>query len=95
VLAEDRTPLGGPDAIRKHRLIGLFGAACSLGGNRLGLVMAGLNYVVAALASTDVWLFYTTFVDLFLIMALAIAAFSFARGRILPRGYRPPPTQSP
>jgi intracellular septation protein A len=62
----------------------------ALGMGLLGLLMAGLNYVVAALASTDIWLFYSTFVDFFLIMLLAIAVFSFARGRILPRGYKPP-----
>ena len=50
----------------------------------LGLAMAGLNYLVAAFASTDVWLFYTTFVDFFLVIALVIVVFSFARGRLLP-----------
>lgn len=50
----------------------------------LGLIMAGLNYLVAAIASTDVWLFYTTFVDFFLVIVLAMAVFSFARGKLLP-----------
>ena len=50
----------------------------------LGLAMAGLNYLVATFASTDVWLFYTTFVDFFLVIALVIVVFSFARGRLLP-----------
>ena len=63
----------------------------ALGIGLLGLVMAGLNYVVATLTSTDVWLFYTTFVDLFLAMAMILVVFAYARGRLLPRGYRRPP----
>jgi len=62
----------------------------ALGMGLLGLLMAGLNYVVAALASTDVWLFYTTFVDFFLVMVMILAVFAYARGRLLPRGYRRP-----
>jgi intracellular septation protein A len=50
----------------------------------LGLAMAGLNYLVAKFASTDVWLFYTTFVDFFLVIMLTLAVFSFARGKLLP-----------
>jgi intracellular septation protein A len=64
----------------------------ALGIGLLGLVMAGLNYAVARLTSTDVWLFYTTFVDLFLAMAMILIVFSYARGRLLPRGYRKPRT---
>lgn len=56
----------------------------ALGMGVLGLVMAGLNYAVARLASTDVWLFYTTFVDFFLIMVLIFAVFAFARGKLFP-----------
>jgi intracellular septation protein A len=56
----------------------------ALGMGVLGLVMAGLNYAVARLASTDVWLFYTTFVDFFLLMLLILVVFSFARGRLFP-----------
>ena len=63
----------------------------ALGIGLLGLVMAGLNYAVAKLTGTDFWLFYTTFVDLFLAMAMIMVVFSFARGRLLPRGYRKPP----
>jgi intracellular septation protein A len=63
----------------------------ALGVGLLGLVMAGLNYAVAELTSTDVWLFYTTFVDLFLAMAMILVVFAYARGRLLPRGYRKPP----
>jgi intracellular septation protein A len=59
-------------------------ARLSLGMGVLGLIMAGLNSAVALLASTDVWLFYTTFVDFFLVMLLILVVFSFARGRLLP-----------
>ena len=57
----------------------------------LGLVMAGLNYAVAKLASTDVWLFYTTFVDFFLVMLMIFAVFAFARGRLFPPRQRSEP----
>jgi hypothetical protein len=40
---------------------------------------------VAKLATTDVWLFYTTFVDFFLVMLMILVVFSFARGRMFPR----------
>jgi intracellular septation protein A len=64
----------------------------ALGIGLLGLVMAGLNYVVARLTSTDFWLFYTTFVDFLLVMVMILIVFAYARGRLLPRGYeRPPP----
>jgi intracellular septation protein A len=56
----------------------------ALGIGMLALVIAGLNYAVALLASTDVWLFYTTFVDFFLVMVLILVVFSFARGRLFP-----------
>jgi intracellular septation protein A len=56
----------------------------ALGMGVLGLVMAALNYAVATLASTDVWLFYTTFVDFFLVVLLILVVFSFARGRLFP-----------
>ncbi len=65
-------------------------ARLALGMGLLGLVMAGLNYLVARLASTDVWLFYTTFVDFFLVMLMVLLVFRFARGRMFPRGYRAP-----
>ena len=59
-------------------------ARLSLGMGVLALVIAGLNYAVAALASTEVWLFYTTFVDFFLVMLLILVVLSFARGRLFP-----------
>lgn len=61
----------------------------ALGLGLIGLVMAGLNYVVAILTSTDFWLFYTTFVDFFLVMLMILFVFRFARGKLFPRGYRP------
>jgi intracellular septation protein A len=45
----------------------------------VGLFMAALNYGAAKLLSTDHWLFYTTFVDIFIVMALATFAINFAR----------------
>jgi intracellular septation protein A len=51
--------------------------AIGLGVN--GLIMAGGNWVVAKLFSTDVWLFYTTFLDIPLSMALVLGAVSWAR----------------
>ena len=41
--------------------------------------MAALNYVVAKIASTDMWLFYKTFVDFFIVAALAMVAVRYAR----------------
>ena len=59
----------------------------AVGMGMLGLVMAGLNYAVAKLASTDVWLVYTTFIDFFLVMLALILVLRFARGkRLLGRG---------
>jgi intracellular septation protein A len=57
----------------------------AIGMGVLGLVMAGLNYLVANVASTDVWLFYTTFVDVFLVMGLVLLVFRYARGKLFPR----------
>ena len=57
----------------------------ALGMGVLGLAMAGLNYAVALFASTDAWLFYTTFVDFFLVLVLIYAVLGFARGKLLPR----------
>jgi intracellular septation protein A len=65
-------------------------ARLALGMGVLGLIMAGLNYLVATVASTDVWLFYTTFVDFFLVMLMVLLVFRYARGRMLPGGYRAP-----
>lgn len=56
----------------------------AVGMGVLGLFIAGVNYLVAVLASTDVWLFYTTFVDFFLTILLVLAVLSFARGKLFP-----------
>lgn len=60
-------------------------ARLAVGMGVLGLVLAGLNYGVAKLASTEVWLFYTTFIDFLLSIALVLLVFRYARGEILPR----------
>ena len=39
-----------------------------------------LNYAAAKLLTTDNWLFYTTFVDIFIVMGLAYFVVRFARG---------------
>jgi intracellular septation protein A len=44
-----------------------------------GLVMAGGNWAVAKLFSTDAWLIYTTFLDIPVSMALVLWAISWAR----------------
>lgn len=51
----------------------------ALGMGGVGLVMAGLNVVVVRIASTDVWLFYTTFVDIVLSFAMVIFVMQWAR----------------
>lgn len=51
----------------------------SIAMGSVGLVMALLNFAVARLASTDVWLFYSTFVDIFLTMALLLYGINWAR----------------
>jgi intracellular septation protein A len=56
----------------------------ALGMGLAGLVMAGLNYVVATTVSTSVWLFYTTFVDFVVMLALILLVFRYARGQMLP-----------
>lgn len=57
----------------------------AVGMGLLGLVMAGLNWIVAEYTSTDVWLFYTTFVDFFLVAGLVLLVFRFARGKLFVR----------
>lgn len=59
-------------------------ARLSVGMGVLGLAMAGANQAVAMLASTDVWLFYSTFVDFVLTLVLIYSVFRYARGEILP-----------
>lgn len=47
----------------------------------IGVIMAGLNYAAAKLLTTDSWLFYTTFVDTFVVIGLVFFALRFARGQ--------------
>jgi intracellular septation protein A len=51
----------------------------ALGAGLLGLTMALLNVGVATWASTDQWLFYTTFVDIVITVLLFFAVLRFAR----------------
>jgi intracellular septation protein A len=51
----------------------------AMGMGSVGLLMAGLNYAAAKLLSTDNWLFYTTFVDTFIIIGLVFYVLKFAR----------------
>lgn len=51
----------------------------AIGMGLTGLMMALLNYGVARLFSTDIWLFYTTFGDVFVSFAMAMYAISWAR----------------
>jgi intracellular septation protein A len=60
----------------------------AVGIGLVGLLMAGLNYGVAKLASTDVWLFYTTFVDFFLVFLLLFQVFRYARRKPFRRSAR-------
>ena len=45
----------------------------------IGVIMAVLNYAAAKLLTTDSWLFYTTFVDTFVVIGLVFFALRFAR----------------
>ncbi|NJS14322.1 MAG: hypothetical protein HC788_06485 [Sphingopyxis sp.] len=45
----------------------------------VGLLMAGANWTVARIASTDVWLFYTSFLDIFVAIGLAFVAIRWSR----------------
>ncbi len=54
-------------------------ARLAIGVGLSGLVMAALNSGVAIAASTDIWLFYTTFVDFLLIAVLMMFVFRYAR----------------
>jgi intracellular septation protein A len=49
----------------------------------VGLIMAGLNWIVVKVVSTDIWLFYTTFVDIFIVVLLFFIALKWARGKTL------------
>lgn len=62
---------------------GIDAARLGIGMGMLGTIMAGMNLLVAEVASTDVWLFYTTFADLPLSMALVLLVFRYAQGRMM------------
>jgi intracellular septation protein A len=53
----------------------------AIGMGITGLAMAVLNAVVAQVASTKVWLFYHTFVDIFVAIGFASIAIQWARDR--------------
>jgi intracellular septation protein A len=56
----------------------------AIGMGILGLIMAALNTAVAFLASTDTWLFYTTFLDMPLVFLMIFAVFHYARRPVAP-----------
>lgn len=51
----------------------------AMGMGAVGLVMAALNYLVARFASTQAWLFYTTFGDIAVTIAMVQLVFRYAR----------------
>jgi intracellular septation protein A len=57
----------------------------AIGMGCVGLFMAGLNYAAAKLLSTDAWLFYTTFIDIFIVGALVFVVLRYARGAGIPK----------
>ena len=58
-------------------------ARLGIGMGVLGFVMALLNLAVAELASTDVWLFYSTFPDFGVAVVLIMLVFRYAQGNML------------
>ncbi|WP_133365753.1 septation protein IspZ [Qipengyuania sediminis] len=87
-------------AMRLRRYLpyrGIDPARLGIGLGALGATMATANFAVAELASTDVWLFYSTFADFALSMVLVMLVFRYARGEALrdlaPR-YRPDPAEA-
>lgn len=51
----------------------------ALGMGAIGVIMAALNVVALRLLSTDAWLFYTTFVDFFIVALMAMGVMKWAR----------------
>lgn len=51
----------------------------AIGMGSVGLVMAGLNFAAAKLLTTDQWLFYTTFLDTFVVIGMVFFVLRFAR----------------
>jgi intracellular septation protein A len=56
-------------------------ARLSAGMGLLALSLAGINWAVVGIATTDQWLWYTTFGDIVLAMVGYIAVVHFARRR--------------
>jgi len=54
-------------------------ARLAIGMGAAGLIMAGLNYVVLKLFSTDVWLIYHSFLDTVVFMFMMFGVFKYAR----------------
>lgn len=54
-------------------------ARLAIGLGMIGIVMAASNWLVVKLFSTDVWLFYTTFVDIFLSIFMVLWVINWAR----------------
>lgn len=54
----------------------------SIGMGVLGLVLAATSWAAARFLTTDLWLYYTTFGDILLVMVLGQFAFAYARGRL-------------
>ena len=54
-------------------------ARLAIGMGMIGLVMAAGNWIVVRTFSTDAWLFYTTFVDIFLTIAMVLWVIQWAR----------------
>ena len=73
---------------------GIDAGRLGIGMGLMSGVLAVLNLVVALYTSTDVWLFYSTFADFVVSMALILIVFQYAQGKMWreawPR-YRPPP----
>lgn len=66
---------------------GIDAARLGIGMGLLGAILAGLNYLVAQHASTDIWLFYSTFADVVIAMVLITFVFRYAQGRMLGGAY--------
>lgn len=62
-------------------------ARLGVGMGLTGAGLAVLNLVVALYFSTDVWLFYSTFADFVVAMALMMLALHYAQGKILRNAY--------
>ncbi|MBX7534442.1 septation protein IspZ [Qipengyuania sp. GH1] len=62
-------------------------ARLGIGMGVFGAVLAALNLLVALYASTDVWLFYSTFADFPVSMVLILLVFRYSQGKVLPDTY--------